>query len=103
MPRRKIALYAITMEAERIHRVVRAPHVLGWSNEDYRVWAKKLSYAWGECFGSRSEYVIFACSEDLDEVRRKLEKDGMKNLEAFDNPAEVDFDEFNNIIGGKTL
>ena len=103
MARRKTALYAITMKSDRIHRVVQAPHVLGWTAEDYGVWAKKLSYAWGECFGRRSELVIFASGADLNDLRRKLEKDGMKNLGAFDNPEEVDFDDFNGIIGGKTL
>ncbi len=103
MPRHKVALYAITMEADRVHRVVRAPHVLGWSNRDYRIWAKKLSYAWGECFGSHSEHVVFACSKDLNDVRKKLEADCIGNLEAFNNPVDVNFDEFNDIIGGRTI
>ncbi|MFC1627539.1 hypothetical protein ACFL3H_00325 [Gemmatimonadota bacterium] len=103
MPRRKVALYAITMEADRVHRVVRAPHVLGWSNEDYRIWAKKLSYAYGECFSSSSKHVVFTCSEDLVEVRKKLKSDGMGNLEAFDNPEDVDFTMFNDVIAGKSL
>ena len=103
MSQRLDALYAVTMKADHIVRVVRAPHQLGWTAADYQIWACQLTYSWGECFGRRQELVIFAAGAELDEVYFKLEADGLQNLEAFDNPVLVDFDEFNDIVGGKTL
>ena len=97
------ALYAITIKADRIVRVVQAPHQLGWTAADYQIWACQLTYAWGECFGRRQELVLFSSGADLDDVYCKLKADGLENLEAFDHPELVDFDEFNDIVGGKTL
>ena len=97
------ALYAITMKGDSIIRVVQAPHQLGWTAEDYQIWAIQLTYSWGELFGRRQELVIFASGAELDEMYFKLEADGLQNLEAFENPVQVDMDEFNNIIAGKIL
>ena len=97
------ALHAITMQGDRIVRVVQAPHVLGWTEEEYQIWAWKLTYAWAEMFQKNQKLVIFCAGSDLDENRKHLEEDGMKNLDAFDQIEQVDFDDFNNIIGGKSL
>ncbi len=97
------ALYAVTMQGDHIVRVVQAPHVLGWGVEEYRVWAWQLTYSWGECFQRDQKLVMFAVGEDLDEVRQQLEEDKILNLEAFDSPVLVEFDEFNDIVGGKSL
>ena len=103
MPIKPDALFAVTMQGDCIIQVVQAPHVLGWTAEEYKVWAWKLSYAWAEMFQRDQKLVIFFAGADLEEKRKYLEEDGMKNLEAFDNIEQVDFNVFNNIIGGKTL
>ena len=103
MSHQQDALFAITMKADRIVRIVRAPFQEGWSAGDYAVWAAQLTYSWGECFGRRQELVIFASGAELDEVRFKLEADGLENIAAFDRPELVDFQEFNDVVGGKSL
>lgn len=103
MSQRLDALYAVTMKADHIVRVVQAPQQLGWTAEDYLIWSFQLTYSWGELFGRRQELVIFASGAELDEVRFKLEADGLQNLEAFDCPELVDITTFNNIVGGRTL
>ncbi len=97
------ALFAVTMQGDRIIRVVQAPHVLGWTAEEYQIWAWKLSYAWAEMFQRDQRLVIFFAGSDLEEKRKYLDDDGMENIEAFDNVEQVDFDMFNEIIAGKTL
>ena len=103
MSTRPDALLAVTMQGDLIIRVVQAPHQLGWTEEDYRIWSWKLSYAWAEMFQRDQKLVIFFAGADLNENRRLLEEDGLKNLVAFDQIEQVDFVDFNNIIGGKTL
>ncbi len=103
MAQQEKALHAVTMERDRIVRVVRAPHVLGRTTEDYRVWAELLTYAWGECYGGRSELVIFFAGSDMEGIRNRLEDDGLGNFEAFDSIEAVDFDQFNRIVAGQSL
>ena len=97
------ALFAVTMQGDRIIRVVQAPHVLGWTAEEYQIWAWKLSYAWAEMFQKDQKLVIFCAGSDLDEKRKYLEEDGLENIDAFDQIEQVDFDVFNEIIAGKIL
>ena len=103
MSTRHDAIYAIITRRGRIRRVVQAPPQEGWEPEEYQALARKLSHAWSQAFWNRVERVFFVTGSELEETRELLGRGGFSRLEAFDDIQEIDFEEFDRILAGKSL